>query len=117
MTPTVATTSRLRVSSSGKIKLGARKRRLVTSWQDRIRVKADVCHGQACITGTRVMVTVIPDNRAEGLAEEETLKSPRRRHPRISVRHSLFCGRRLRPRRDASRSWMMRARRLPAPRV
>ncbi len=38
---------------------------------DRISVDPDVCHGKACIRGTRVMVTVILDNLAEGLSPEE----------------------------------------------
>ena len=36
------------------------------SWQDRIAVDPNVCHGKACIRGTRVMVTVILDNLAAG---------------------------------------------------
>lgn len=36
------------------------------SRQDRIAVDSNVCHGKACIRGTRVMVTVILDNLAAG---------------------------------------------------
>lgn len=32
-----------------------------------------ICHGQATVRGTRVMVSVILDNLAAGLAEEEIL--------------------------------------------
>ena len=32
------------------------------TWQDRISVDPQVCHGKACIRGTRVMVSVILDN-------------------------------------------------------
>ncbi len=32
----------------------------------RISVNPDVCHGKACIAGTRIMVSVILDNLAEG---------------------------------------------------
>jgi uncharacterized protein (DUF433 family) len=35
-------------------------------WQDRISVKPDVCHGKACIKGTRVMVAVVLANVAAG---------------------------------------------------
>jgi uncharacterized protein (DUF433 family) len=35
-------------------------------WQDRISIKADVCHGKACIKGRRVMVSVILASLAEG---------------------------------------------------
>jgi uncharacterized protein (DUF433 family) len=35
-------------------------------WQDRISIRPDVCHGKACIKGTRVMVSVILANLGEG---------------------------------------------------
>ena len=38
---------------------------------DRISMDADICHGKPCIRGTRIMVTVILDNLAEGLSPEE----------------------------------------------
>lgn len=44
-------------------------------WQDRITVSPDVCHGKACIKGTRIMVSVILDNLAEGAGVEEILQS------------------------------------------
>jgi uncharacterized protein (DUF433 family) len=50
-------------------------RREDMSWQDRISVKPDVCHGKVCISGTRFMVTVILDNLAEGVTEEQILNS------------------------------------------
>ena len=40
-------------------------------WQEYISVDPNICHGRACITGTRVMVTVILDSLAEGLGPEE----------------------------------------------
>jgi uncharacterized protein (DUF433 family) len=45
------------------------------NWKDRITVDPLVCHGKACIKGTRIMVSVILDNLAEGVSEEEILKS------------------------------------------
>ena len=39
-------------------------------WQDRISIKADVCHGRACIKGRRVMVSVILASLAEGDSPE-----------------------------------------------
>ena len=45
------------------------------NWKDRITVDPLVCHGKACIKGTRIMVSVILDNLAEGINEEEILKS------------------------------------------
>ncbi len=35
-------------------------------WQDHITVDPQVCHGKACIRGTRVMVSVVLDNLAAG---------------------------------------------------
>jgi uncharacterized protein (DUF433 family) len=37
----------------------------------RISVDPDICHGKPCIRGTRIMVTVILDNLAEGLSPAE----------------------------------------------
>lgn len=45
------------------------------NWRDKITVDPLVCHGKACIKGTRIMVSVILDNLAEGVSEEEILKS------------------------------------------
>ena len=44
-------------------------------WQDYISSDPSVCHGKACITGTRVMVTVILDNLADGLSIEDITRS------------------------------------------
>jgi len=41
----------------------------------RITTDPDVCHGKACIRGTRIPVTVILDNLASGLTSDEILKS------------------------------------------
>ncbi len=35
-------------------------------WRERITVDPTVCHGQACIKGTRVMVSVVLDNLGAG---------------------------------------------------
>jgi uncharacterized protein (DUF433 family) len=45
------------------------------NWRERITVDPLVCHGKACIKGTRIMVSIILDNLAEGVSEEEILKS------------------------------------------
>ena len=42
-------------------------------WKKRITVDPGVCHGTACIANTRIMVSVILDNLAEGLGLEEIL--------------------------------------------
>ncbi len=44
-------------------------------WRKRITVDPLVCHGKACIKGTRVMVSVILDNLAGEITTEEILKS------------------------------------------
>ncbi len=45
------------------------------NWQEWITVDPYVCHGHACIKGTRIMVSVVLDNLAAGLSIEEVLKS------------------------------------------
>ena len=35
-------------------------------WRERISINPRICNGKACIKGTRVMVSVILDNLAEG---------------------------------------------------
>jgi uncharacterized protein (DUF433 family) len=35
-------------------------------WHNRISVDPAICHGKACIKGTRIMVSVILDNLAAG---------------------------------------------------
>ena len=44
-------------------------------WRDLIVVDPAVCHGQACIRGTRIMASVVLDNLAAGLDIEGLLKS------------------------------------------
>lgn len=44
-------------------------------WQDYVAVDPMICHGQACIKGTRIMVSVILDNLAAGLTPEEIVES------------------------------------------
>ena len=41
----------------------------------RVVLNPSVCHGKACIRGTRIMVSVILDNLAEGLVVEDILKN------------------------------------------
>jgi len=45
------------------------------NWRDRITVDPQVCHGQACIRGTRVMASVILDNLAAGIDAAEIMRS------------------------------------------
>ncbi len=45
------------------------------NWQDHIVVQPEVCHGKACIRGTRIMASVVMDNLAEGDSHAEMLQS------------------------------------------
>ena len=44
-------------------------------WRGRISVNPAVCHGKACIRGTRIMVSVILDNIAAGVDRADILAS------------------------------------------
>ena len=44
-------------------------------WRDHITVDPEICHGKACIAGTRVLVTTVLDSLASGLDSEEITKS------------------------------------------
>jgi uncharacterized protein (DUF433 family) len=44
-------------------------------WRERISVDPNVCHGKACIKGTRIMVSVVLDNLAAGEPAERILKN------------------------------------------
>ena len=44
-------------------------------WQARIAIDPNVCHGKACLRGTRIMVATIVDNFAAGVGRREILKS------------------------------------------
>jgi uncharacterized protein (DUF433 family) len=44
-------------------------------WQNYITVDPTICHGKACIKGTRIMVSVVLDNLAAGLTPNDIMKS------------------------------------------
>ena len=44
-------------------------------WREHITVDPEICHGRACITGTRVLVSVVLDNVAAGPSPEEIVRS------------------------------------------
>ena len=50
-------------------------------WRDHIVEDADVCHGRACVKGTRVMVSVILDN----LAAEATWEEIQQSYPSVTA--------------------------------
>ena len=45
------------------------------NWRDHITVDPEICHGKACIAGTRVLVTTVLDNLAAGMDAEEITRS------------------------------------------
>ena len=45
------------------------------SWQEYITVDPTICHGRACIKGTRIMASVVLDNLAAGLTADEIVHS------------------------------------------
>lgn len=45
------------------------------NWQDYISVDPLICHGKACIKGTRIMVSVVLDNLAVDLSVNDILVS------------------------------------------
>lgn len=44
-------------------------------WRGRISINPNVCHGRPCIKGTRIWVSLIIDNLAEGVSEQELLEA------------------------------------------
>ncbi len=56
------------------------------NWRDHITVDPSVCHGKACVRGTRVMVSVILDNLAAGISIDSILKSyPSLNHEQVQA--------------------------------
>jgi uncharacterized protein (DUF433 family) len=47
---------------------------LTRDWINKISVDPNICHGKACIKGTRVMVAVILDCLAEGMTEDQIIE-------------------------------------------
>lgn len=44
-------------------------------WREHITVDPNICHGQACIKGTRVMVSVVLDNLTANVSQDEILRN------------------------------------------
>ncbi|HEX3111131.1 MAG TPA: DUF433 domain-containing protein [Thermoanaerobaculia bacterium] len=49
-------------------------------WRQHITIDPNVCHGQACVSGTRILVSVVLDNLATGLSPDEIIGS----YPRLT---------------------------------
>ncbi|MDE0241810.1 MAG: DUF433 domain-containing protein [bacterium] len=45
------------------------------NWRDHITVNPEICHGKACFSGTRVLVTTVLDNLAAGLDVDDIVAS------------------------------------------
>lgn len=45
------------------------------NWRDHITVDPMVCHGQACVGGTRITASVVLDNLAAGIPTAEIIAS------------------------------------------
>lgn len=45
------------------------------NWREHITVDPLVCHGKACIRGSRIMASVVLDNLASGESVEDILRS------------------------------------------
>jgi uncharacterized protein (DUF433 family) len=45
------------------------------NWREHIAVEPNICHGQACLIGTRIPVSVVLDNLAAHVAPEEIMRS------------------------------------------
>ena len=43
-------------------------------WQAHISIDPAICHGKACIAGTRIMVSVVLDNLATGTTSENIVR-------------------------------------------
>jgi len=54
-------------------------------WQDCISVDPMVCHGKACVKGTRIMVSVVLDNLASGLSRSDILRN----YPSLKTKISM----------------------------
>ncbi len=55
--------------------VATRMEHIVMEWRERISIDPAVCHGQACIRGTRIPVAVVLDNLAAGLSADEIVAS------------------------------------------
>ncbi len=64
---------------------------MMMDWQQYIVSDPMICHGKACIQGTRILVSVVLDNLATGLTTEEILASypsARSEHLQASIAHA-----------------------------
>jgi len=55
----------------------------MVNWREYLVSESNICSGQLCVRGTRVLVTVILDSLAEGASREEILRS----YPSLQAHH------------------------------
>jgi uncharacterized protein (DUF433 family) len=55
----------------------------MTDWRENLSASPDVCGGQLCAKGTRVLVTNILDSIAEGATQSDILRS----YPSLKPEH------------------------------
>ena len=48
---------------------------MIRRWQDRIVIEPDIHHGDACIKGTRIPVTMIVGSLADGMSHQEIIEN------------------------------------------
>ena len=69
------------METTGKFTMTSKKKDTSSiAWQDRIQIDSRVCHGKACIKGTRIMVSIILDYVRAGESHKEIL----RQYPTLS---------------------------------
>ena len=68
-------TPKVQRESEGADRADAASQDNTMTWREHVTVDPDVCHGRACITNTRVLVSTIHDNLAAGLSPEEIMRS------------------------------------------
>ena len=57
------------------------------TWKDHISIDGNICHGKACISGTRLLVSVLLDNLAENYSFEDIIQN----YPGITREDILSC--------------------------
>ena len=55
----------------------------MVEWKKYITAHPDICHGQACMVGTRILVSVVLDNLAVNISMDDLLKS----YPTLTKEH------------------------------
>jgi uncharacterized protein (DUF433 family) len=63
--------------------INRKRNSFMIDWRQYLTSDPQVCHGQLCAKGTRVLATVILDSLAEGASQEEILRS----YPSLKPEH------------------------------